>query len=170
MATTNHEEQLNPLVTSVGFLYEHLVAVAMGFALFVLVTNVFHFGVLGVMSEAFDLWVQAVRPAVAIPFELTIAQLPAAWQLALPTLVVDYLAVGVGLILWSLRYVRAMDLSAFPMALFHLFLWPLFFIFMPQIKVYVGTKRGVNREVGWLEWAPPLIYLAVFLAANVMFV
>lgn len=156
-----------------GYLYAQLAVLLVGFALFVLIANLTSLSLYGVIGDAHEVWVHNVRPLVAYPLGLLNAQLPTAWQLGMPTLLIDYVAVGITMVLWWLRSLPVVAIEEAPGALLFvllfIFLWPAHFFIAPQVKIYVGTARG-NREVGWLEWVPPLIYLGLILIANFVLV
>ena len=81
-----------------GYLYAQLAVLLVGFALFVLIANLTSLSLYGVIGDAHEVWVHNVRPLVAYPLGLLNAQLPTAWQLGMPTLLIDYVAVGITMV------------------------------------------------------------------------
>lgn len=151
--------------------YGQIAAMLGAFSTLVFLTHFFDVGLKGVVREAFEGWVHYVRPWVGYPLERVINLLPQEWRFPIPTLVLDYVAVGITSFLGVVRM--------FPTVLrpptwgdgwwlltMSLLLWP-YFLFH-RIRLFLGTGLSWHPEVRnrWLGYFAPFIYLALLFAAN----
>lgn len=149
----------------VGFAYGQTVAIVLGFALLMLLTNATGAEFFkGDVRELYDAWVQYLRPAVGVPLQWLVDHLPQSYRFIVPAAVADYLLVGFSFLLWESR--RGFPpLRFFGAILVMLLMWPLIlFVFWPTSQLIMGTKRG-NVDVTWTQWLPPLVYGAAWFAA-----
>jgi hypothetical protein len=150
--------------------YGQVASALLGFSLLMLMTNLIGAGFfVGPLQNLHDIWVQIVRPAIGIPLQSPVDLLDDRYRFQISTPVVDYVAVGLAVILWDARsgfsLPRGFD-EIVGGVLLPLFFWPvLLFIILPSSRLYMGTKWG-TIEIGWTLWAPPLIYCALWFVAN----
>lgn len=162
------------LSTYVRIAVVQVLAVLVGFALLVLLTNVTGATFLrGEVRDLYESWTQFVRPVIGIPLQALADQFPAEYAFKVPIALIDNLIVG---LIFSLheelnwggwRALLPTSFSALGMTvLFYPLLWPLvLFVFWPTSRLYWGTKRG-TIEIGWTLWLPPIAYGMAFLVAG----
>lgn len=167
--------------------YGQIAAMFGAFSLLVFLTHFFDLGLKGVIREAFDGWVQSVRPVIGYPLEWVASLLPSYMRFAVPDVAKDYLGVG---IVYALSEIRAR------MALGHLhpwnipskyrppwisnilrsiFLWPLdMLLFVTEVLSSFASDEGteldrLRRSLTtrlFVLTIAPLVYLGLLFATN----
>lgn len=153
--------------------YGQIAAMLGAFSILVFVTHFVDVGLKGIIAQAFEGWVQYVRPAVGLPLQWIIDLLPPAWRIEVPDVAKDYAAVG---LVNVLSFVRAHRAYGEPITfatrddvvglLFLLAFWPV----MMGLTVAMALDFLVGRREPYLQrfvmWIAPLIYLGLLFAAN----
>lgn len=154
-------------------MYGQVAAMLGAFSLLALLSNFGDLGLRGVIREAFEMWAEYVRPLVGQPLQWLADAF--GWQIALPTVAKDYVAVGFVLGLSLLRTVSILRRATF--STFGLILafgvlpigWPLFIAAMLLAIFFEGDRspRALRRGTTFISvFLAPLVYLALLFAAN----
>jgi len=154
--------------------YGQIAAMLGAFSLLVFASHFFDLGLKGVVREAFEGWVEYVRPTVGIPLQWLVDKLLEAWHFVVPTVVKDYFAIGLVLALSFFRALITVDPDAFKrgdenvatgvfmyMTLLTV-AWPI-----GALIIWRAFARVDRARIFFGLLFAPLVYLALLVAANV---
>lgn len=157
--------------------YGQIAAMLGAFSFLVLLQNFINVGLNGVVAQAFEGWVQYIRPIVGLPVQALVDLLPDTWRFQTSPVEQDYLAVGLVLFLSYVRTVLTLRRGYFSVGWLVLTFvalligWPAMIVGMLYGAFFVGdTSSGALLRAGAFItiFLAPLIYLGFLFAANAL--